>query len=67
MPTRNAPSDNEAITPRMAVVGTEIEMAPDVVPVADPPLEPEPEAPDLPGVVAVGVGLVYSWKNQKTS
>ena len=41
----------------MAVVGTEIEMAPDVVPVACGMVPPLPE-PDLP--VPVGVALVYS-------
>ena len=47
----------------MAVVGTEIEMAPDVVPVdcgmVLPLTLPEPDLP-----VPVGVALDYSWKNQ---
>ena len=53
----------------MPVVGTEIEIAPDVVPVAAS-MEPvpllEPEAPGLlvDLLVAVGVVLDYSWKNQ---
>ena len=59
-PTRNTPSKNEATTDPMAVVGTEIEMAPDFVPVASGtvlPL-PEPVEPALP--VPVAVALAYS-------
>lgn len=58
-PTRDTPNANEAITAPRAVMGTEIEMAPDVVPVAvgmvvPPLLEPEePEEPDLLVAVAV--------------
>ena len=52
-PTRNTPSKNEATTDPMAVVGTEIEMAPDDVPVACGMPLPEPEEPNFP--VPVGV------------
>jgi len=68
-PTRKAPSDNEAMTAPMAVVGAEIERAPDDVPVAagklplfDPllPAEPDGLPDDLPVAVALGAALVLA-------